>query len=327
LAQARWIEQRKARILPTHYFHVVFTLPHQLGPLCRRNPRRMYDLLFATACRSLLAFGESRLGARLGVTAVLHTWTRDLRFHPHVHCVVTGGGLATADDRWVSARGDSSISVQALSRLYRGKFLAALADAYENGELALGGACVELRDPQAFAALKDQLYRVEWVVYAKRPFGGPEQVFRYLGRYTHRIALSNRRLLRVDDDSVYFATKNGKAVAVSPTEFIRRFLLHVLPKGYVRIRHFGLMSSSNVATKLAVARRLLAELGAPEVENDVADDHAPPGPPLSDWRAWFQELTSIDLNVCPRCGGACMQRYPLLSGSATPFTTARLDTS
>ena len=302
LTQAAWIDKRMEYVLPTHYFHVVFTLPHELGALALRNRKPIFDLLFSAAARTLLELGkdEKRLGAQLGVTAVLHTWTRDLRFHPHVHCIVTGGGLAPLGDRWISSRPKYLFPVRVLSDLFRGKFLDGLARAYEHGELDLGGACSELANPEAFAQLKDTLYRKNWVVYAKRPFAGPEQVFKYLGQYTHRVGISNHRLVSFDEHGVCFGTKNGKQVTVAPMEFIRRFLLHVLPDGFAKIRHYGLHASSNVHTKLAEARRHLAA-------NDKPVDTSPS---QQTWQEQHLALTGVDLTTCPRCGGE-MRSHPL----------------
>jgi len=256
-AQARWIDQRKERILPTPYFHVVFTLPALLRPVAMRNPRVIFDLLFAAASNTLLDLGrdEERLGATLGLTAVLHTWTRELHYHPHLHTVVTGGGLAPDDGRWIAGRRRYLFPVKVLSRLFRGKFLAALRRAYRRGKL-------KIADDADFPAMLTKLYREEWVVFAKRPFGGARHVYEYLGRYTHRVAISNQRVLAVDKDGVRFLTKNGKSVTIPPLDFIRRFLLHVLPRGYVKIRHYGLMAASNATTRLEVARQRLEEGGA-----------------------------------------------------------------
>jgi hypothetical protein len=282
-------------VLRTHYFHVVFTLPHEIGALALRNRKAIFSLLFSAAAHTLLELGrdERRLGAQLGVTAVLHTWTRDLRFHPHVHCIVTGGGLAPHGDRWISSRQKYLFPVRVLSDLFRGKFLDELAGAYERGELDLGDACATLAAPEKFNLLKDTLYRKNWVVYAKRPFAGPEQVFKYLGRYTHRVGISNHRFVSFDEHGVCFRTKNGKQVTVAPAEFIRRFLLHVLPNGFVKIRHYGLLASGNVRTKLAAARRHL----------EVNDKPAPASPPQSTWQDRLLALTGLDLVTCPHCGG------------------------
>jgi hypothetical protein len=227
LRQAKWVEQRLARLLPTHYFHVVFTLPAALRPLAHRNRKRVFTLLFQAAAQTLLTLGRdpTRLAAQLGITAVLHTWTRELQFHPHLHCIVTGGGLSVDGKHWIAARRRYLFPVQVLSRLFHGKFLAALTQAHRNGELEFGGTTQALADAAEFQQFVDKLYRVEWVVYAKRPFGGPQQVFRYLGRYTHRVGISNQRLQHIDAESVRFATKNGHSITLSPYAFIRRFLV------------------------------------------------------------------------------------------------------
>ena len=319
LRQALWVEQRMRRVLPTHYFHVVFTVPHELNPLARYNPTWFYDQLFAAASQTLLdlAHDPKRLGAQLGVTAVLHTWTRSLLFHPHLHCIVTGGGLSLDQRRWIDARENHLLPVEVLRVLFRGKLLDAVDRAWRNNKLRLDGPCQHLTSRQAFAALKDQLYRKQWVVYAKRPFAGPQQVFSYLGRYTHRVAISNQRLLSIGDDQVRFATKDGKVASVSPNEFIRRFLLHVLPAGFVKIRHYGLMAAGNATTRLEVARRLLLPrrplfppalavllLVALVLTRVARPLH------LLDWRQQLEQLTGIDPTRCPRCGVGTMVGRP-----------------
>lgn len=294
LSQARWVEERKRRLLPTSYFHVVFTLPAELRALAFRNQRQFYALLFAAASETLLELGrdEKRLGGQIGVTAVLHTWKRDLRFHPHLHCIVTGGGLAADGCRWIRARGGDRylFPVKVLSRLFRGKFLDALSRAVARGEIVLG----ELSE-DGFRSLKKRLYERDWVVYAKRPFAGPVQVFLYLGRYTHRVGISNHRLQSFDASGVTFSTKDGRSITVTPDEFIRRFLLHVLPQRFVKIRHYGLVSSSNATTKLEVARRLLGgqvvEV-APAIASGEDDEN---------WRDLLEQLTGRDSKRCPRC--------------------------
>lgn len=320
LTQAAWIEKRMECVLPTHYFHVVFTLPHEIGALALRNRKTIFNLLFSAAAHTLLELGrdEQRLGAQLGVTTVLHTWTRDLRFHPHVHCIVTGGGLALQGDRWIPSRQKYLFPVRVLSNLFRGKFLDGLAHAYERGELDLGGACAMLASSEGFNQLKDTLYRKNWVVYAKRPFAGPEQVFKYLGRYTHRVGISNQRLVSFDEHSVCFRTKNGKQVTVAPSEFIHRFLLHVLPNGFVKIRHYGLHASSNVHTKLVEARHHL----------EVNDQPAAASPPQPTWKDRLLALTGLDLETCPRCGGQMISHAldNRLSG-AVPLSPTVLDSS
>lgn len=311
LVQAKWIERRTERILPTHYFHVVFTLPAQLRRLSRCNSETLYDLLFETVSQTLLELGKDpeRLGAQLAFTAVLHTWTRTLQYHPHLHCIVAGGGLSLTGDRWVPARRKYLFPVKVLSRLFRGKFLARLRQLYDDGELIAG----PLAAPPDFKNLVDQLYHREWVVYAKRPFGGAEQVYKYLGRYTHRVGISNQRLVSFDGHQVCFRTKNGDTVTLPAEEFIRRFLQHVLPARFVKIRHYGLMASSNATTKLPIARRLL--------DGDAPTPAIPPSVPISDWRELLKKLTGIDLTLCPRCGIGRMTPQPLPHSRQSPDTS------
>jgi hypothetical protein len=306
LAQARWIEERQERLLPTHYFHVVFTLPSALRPLCRRNQRAMYKLLFDAATRTLLLLGEDpkRLGGQLGITAVLHTWTRELEFHPHLHCIVTGGGLSADGTRWVAARRKYLFPVKVLSSLFRGIFLDAVKRAHAAGDLRTDGADL--------GQLLAPLYDIDWVVYAKRPFGGADAVFRYLGRYTHRVGISNQRLLSFDERGVCFATKNGRTITLTAKEFIRRFLLHVLPPGFVKIRHYGLWAASNVPTRLATARRRL-EGSAP-----VASPPPPTPEPIADeieWQVRLLRIAGIDVTRCPRCGVGRMAPQSLDDGT------------
>jgi hypothetical protein len=295
MAQAQWIEGRLERVLPVPYFHVVFTLPGEIASFARRAPRAVYDLLFAAASATLLTLGrdEKRLGAQIGATLVLHTWTRDLRLHPHVHCVVTGGGLSADGSRWVEAkaRGRYLFPVKVLSRLFRGKFLAMLEEAFVKGDLGLDAA--EPLERSRFDALVANLHDREWVVYAKRPFAGPKQVFSYLGRYTHRVAISNQRLEAIDDRTVRFHTKQGRTATLDHDTFVARFLQHVLPAGFVKIRHIGLMASSNATTKLEVARTRLEEQGA--APRDAAHKAA------EGWRELYERLTGRDPDRCPRC--------------------------
>lgn len=311
LAQARWIAQRMERVLPTHAFHVVFTLPSELRGLVMANREKLFDLLFASAAEALLELGRDPrwLGAELGITSVLHTWTRDLRFHPHVHCIVTGGGLSPDGARWIATRPDFLFPVRVLGALFRGKFLAGLARLRDRGALAFDGPAAALAVPARFARVRHKLYRHRWVVYAKPPFGGPDQVFRYLGRYTHRVGLSNRRLVALDTRGVTFRTRGEQTATLAPSDFLRRFLLHVLPKGFVKIRHHGLMAASNVNTRLVLARRLLE--GAPR----AADDEAPRAP--RDFRELLLALTGVDLRQCPRCGADAVVRHPLPPAAAS----------
>lgn len=314
LAQDLWLEGRKRRLLPTRYFHLVFTLPEELRGVALANRRTVFGLMFQAVSSTLLELsGDPRhLGALVGVTSVLHTWSRDLGFHPHVHCIVTGGGLRADGRKWVARRGGRYLfPVKVMSRLFRGKLMAGLVRARERGQLRFVGSSAELADDDVFAVVKDALYRKEWVVYAKRPMGGAGQVYRYLGRYTHRVGIANDRLRAVDEEGVRFATRDGRTVRLPHQEFIRRFLLHVLPRGFVKVRHYGLLAGSNVKDKLEQARRLL---GGDEVESS-------PEGPVEDWRARLVRLCGVDLWRCPRCGTGTLTRrswVPLSSTRAPP---------
>lgn len=271
-AQEQWIERRSARLLETPYFHIVLTLPAELRSLALTNPRTIYDLLFRAASRSLLELGRDAkwLGADLGVTMVLHTWSRDLGLHPHVHCLVTGGGLSTDGTRWIASRENFLFPVLVLGKLFRGKFLAGLTALRRAGELHFAGCAADLEDPDAFAALVNTLYDKKWVAYAKRPMGGARHVIKYLGRYTHRVAISNSRVLDVTDEHVVIRTRGDATVTLTRQEFARRFLLHVLPKRFMKIRHYGLFAATNVPTKWVHAHELLAANETGHAEPTVA---------------------------------------------------------
>lgn len=264
-ASARWIEARRADLLPIPYFHVVFTLPHALHALAQGNPRVIYTLLFRAAADTLLTFGRDPqyFGGTLGVTAILHTWGQTLTQHVHVHCLVTGGALSRDRTRWIRGHASFLFSVEALSIVFRAKYLAGLHHAFQAGQLTFAAGTTPLADAARFAALVTQLRATPWVVYAKRPFGGPAQVLQYLGRYTHRIAISNARLLSLVDGVVRFRWKDyadrghTKIMALDVDEFLRRFLLHVLPRGFVRIRHFGLLANGQRRSAIRRARHLL----------------------------------------------------------------------
>lgn len=313
LAQARWVRARMQRVLRTHHFHVVFTLPAELRSLALRNRSFVFELLMKAAADSLLELGRDPkwLGApaQLGITAVLHTWTRELAFHPHVHCIVTGGGLALDGSRWVAAPGEFLFPVRVLAALFRGKVLDELARARRDGKLRLGPE----DEGRAAARRIDALHRASWIVYAKRPFGGPEQVYRYLGRYTHRVAISNSRLVSATNETVAFRTRGDQTASLPPLVFLRRFLQHVLPHGFVKIRHYGLLASGNVTTRLERARALLGGAGAERDE--------PPADPESDLdEAWSERLAAVaevDLSLCPSCGAHAVPRGPLPSHHPT----------
>jgi hypothetical protein len=303
LAQARWIEGRLERLLPVHYFHVVFTLPSELRAVARRSRQALFDMLFASAAQTLLALARDpkRMGADLGITMVLHTWTRELLFHPHVHAIVTGGGLTSDGARWVAARRDYLFPVRVMGALFRGKMLAALERAHGLGRINLGN--VDL----------PALRRTSWIVYAKRPFGGPEQVIRYLGRYTHRVGISNQRLVAMDERGVTFRTKDGKSITISGVEMLARFVQHVLPPRFVKIRHFGLHAPSNATTRLAIARHRLTSSQHPS--SPALEAAAPER--ARDCRELLLRLTGIDITLCPVC------HQPALIRQALPATRSR----
>jgi hypothetical protein len=265
MARRQWVERRKGELLPIEYFHVVFTIPQELNGLALQNSGVVYKILFHTSARTLetIAADPKHLGARIGFFSILHTWGQNLLHHPHVHCVATGGGLSPDGQRWVSCRPGFFLSVRVLSRLFRRLFLEALHQAFASGELEFHGELTPLA--AGLPALLSALKKVEWVVHAKPPFGGPQQVIEYLGRYTHRVAISNHRLREITDDAVTFDYKDYashdpqkiRRMTLQPAEFIRRFLLHTLPSGFQRIRHYGLFASRHKAAALTLCRGLL----------------------------------------------------------------------
>jgi hypothetical protein len=293
-----WLEERQAELLPVPYFHVVYTLPGPIADLAYQNKAVIYDILFKASAEATLtiAADRKRLGARIGITSVLHTWGSAMTHHPHVHMVVPGGGLSQDGDRWIACRPNFFLPVRVLSRLFRRLVIDMLIGAHGAGKLVFFGAHALLAEAQAFAEFLVPLKRSEWVVYSKKPFAGPDAVLAYLSRYTHRVAISNRRLLAADANAVTFKYKDYrvdgpgrfKTMKLATAEFIRRFLIHVLPKGFHRIRHYGLFANGNRADNVAKARELLAvpaPIAQPEPEatnNDDAGVHACP---------------------CPRCGG------------------------
>ena len=297
-AAQRWLEAREAELLPLAYYHVVFTLPAQIADIAFHNKAVVYDILFKAASETLLtiAADPKHLGARIGLTAVLHTWGSALTHHPHVHCIVPGGGLSPDGQRWISCRPRFFLPVRVLSRLFRRLFLDRLAEAHAEGRLVFFGELAGLADRAAFTARLSPLRRAEWVVYAKRPFAGPESVLAYLARYTHRVAISNSRLISMDDKGVTFRWKDyrqdgqarQKLMTLAPGEFIRRFLIHVLPTGFHRIRHYGLFANTTRAANLAKARALLqVPTPTPALAGAGAEPEAPAKPSIA----------------CPCCGG------------------------
>ena len=272
---ADWLEQQEAALLPIPYFHLVFTLPHSLNGLIRQNRPALFKLLFAAASQTLLEFGEARLKAQIGITAVLHTWSQTLLDHYHLHCIVTGGGVALDGTRWVSSSAHYLFPIKALSVMFRGKFLAGLKALFDAGQLEFHGQLATLAKPSQFAALVREAAAPEWVVYAKRPFAGPKQVLAYLSLYTHRVAISNRRLISADGQNVTFAYKDysdaakQKTMTLSAEEFVRRFCLHILPERFVKIRHYGLLGNRQRQQRLAKARELLG-ISAPPMPQETS---------------------------------------------------------
>src|SRR3954465_6270067 len=306
LARAEWLEACQAELLPVPYFHVVFTLPPAAAEIAFHNKRVVYAILFRAAADALrdIAADPRHLGAEIGAVALLHTWGQTLQHHPHLHCIVPGGGLSSDGTRWVACRPGFFLPVRVLSRRFRELFLARLRATFTAGELRFGGTLSALAQPDAFTERLNALRAVEWVVYATRPFAGPEQVLAYLGRYTHRVALANSRLIRLADGQVDFTWKDyrhrGKTrvMTLAADEFIRRFLLHAVPDGFHRIRHIGFLANGHRAAKLALCRALLA---AP----------APDPPTPESYRDRIHRLTGHALDVCPDCGGAMLERGPL----------------
>jgi len=300
-AAQQWLAERQADLLPVGYFHVVFTLPAAVADIAYQNKAAIYDILFTASAETMIAIAADpkHLGARIGITAVLHTWGSAMTHHPHVHMIVPGGGIAADGSRWVSCRPNFFLPVKVLSRLFRGLVLTKLRLAHQAGRLEFFGVHAHLDDAPAFKAYLAPLRNIEWVVYAKRPFGGPQAVLAYLSRYTHRVAIANSRLIAFDNNSVSFKYKDYriegpdryKVMTLATNEFIRRFLIHVLPKGFHRIRHYGLLATGNRAANIAQARELLAvpsHLKGPEISQAEADE-APMLP-----------------RPCPCCGGRMM---------------------
>ena len=308
-----WLAQQSATLLPVPYFHLVFTLPHTLNPLIRQNRTALFKLLFDAAAQTLLEFGAQRLKAQLGITAVLHTWSQTLGDHYHLHGIVTGGGVARDHSHWVATAAHYLFPVRALSRMFRGKYLAGLTARFTAGQLEFHGQLAALADSANFAALCRQAAQPEWVVYAKRPFAGPQQVLAYLSRYTHRVALSPRRLLAADAANVTFAYKDyaddsrPKTLTLPTAEFVRRFCLHVLPERFVKIRHYGLLGNRQKQTRLARARELLGALPPPQPQT-------------------LPELLRTTTTTTPACCPFC-QQPGLIKVREVPPRRTRLDSS
>jgi len=321
-----WLAEREAELLPVPYYHVVFTLPAAIADIAYQNKAVVYDLLFKASAETLItiAADPKHLGARIGVLSVLHTWGSALTHHPHVHMIVPGGGIALDGNKWVACRPGFFLPVRVLSRLFRRLFLDKLVAAHRAGELQFFGNHAPLADAQAFAAYLAPLRNSEWVVYSKRPFGGPKAVLAYLARYTHRVAISNSRLIALDDNGVTFKWKDYrveghrrfKVMTLATHEFIRRFLIHVLPRGFHRIRHYGLFANSSRADNIARARELLA---LPKPRSNATDADTIEEPPTL-------------AHPCPCCGGRMIIIETFERGGSPkyrppPTSAIRIDTS
>jgi hypothetical protein len=304
VTKMRWLEARGAELLPTPYFHTVFTLPHELNPLVLANKRRLLALLFQSASDTLLDFGKRRLGGQLGAIMILHTWDQRLKPHFHVHALVPGGALAHQGQDWNPTKATYLFPVKALSTVFRAKFRDGLKRLYAEQALRLTEATLDLEAPRAFKRFVKRLCQKKWVVYAKAPFGGPEQTLSYLGRYTHRVAMSNHRLLDLQGDQIRFTCRNrqhgdrSEIAQLHAHTFIKRFLMHVLPSGFVRIRHYGVLANRCKATTLPLCRQALGQVAIP-----------PPEP--KSVAQWMQQWTGIDITRCPACGHQPLEPIPV----------------
>jgi Putative transposase/Transposase zinc-binding domain len=308
LARAKWLQERQAELLPVEYFHVVFTIPEEIAAIAFQNKKEVYGILFRAAAETLrvIAADPKHLGAEIGWIAILHTWGQNLLHHPHLHCLVSGGGISPGGSRWIACRPGFFLPVRVLSRLFRRLFLEYLEQAFDKGKLKFFSSLVSLRDQQCFQKTLAAARKPEWVVYAKPPFAGPEQVLQYLGRYTHGVAISNNRLASMENRQVQFQWKDYRnsnrqgILTLDCDEFLRRFLLHVLPGTFQRIRHYGFLANRYRAPKLALCRQLLAVLLAILIV------------PAADYRDRFEQLTGRSLRVCPVCEKGQMVRIGMI---------------
>jgi hypothetical protein len=300
LRKEKWIDARCEDLLPIPYFHAVFTIPSKLNPLVIMNPRTLYTVLFRSVSETLieLSLNPKHLGARIGFISVLHTWGQNLMHHPHIHCIVPGGGLSPDGTQWVSCRRkDFFIHVKVLSKKFAGKFLDYLKESFESAHLIFPGDIRHLKDPGVFESFRSQFYHKKWVVYCKPPFEGPESVLQYLGRYTHRIAISNNRILKIEDGTVSFLWRDyadgdkQKTMQLKANDFIGRFLLHVLPDRYMRIRHFGLLANRSRKDNISLCRALLGDCKIVTKEKDKPET----------WQEQLLRICGIDVTLCPVC--------------------------
>ena len=308
LAKERWLMDRKSDLLPIEYFHMVFTIPDTLNPLTLRNQKEIYSILFKSVSETLIELGKDPkyLGADIGFIGILHTWGQNLMVHPHIHCIVPGGGLSFDTKRWISSREKFFIPVKVLSRLFRGKVLFYLKEAHRKERLKFPGNIKELSKEREFNMFMDSLYKKEWVVYSKPPFKNAEHVLEYLGRYTHRVAISNNRITDIKDGKVTFRYKDykdgnkNKLMTIKAHEFIRRFLLHILPDNFVKIRHYGILSNRNRRTKLKRCKEILG-ISTKETKKKKS------------WQELLLELTGKDPRKCSCCGVGKMITKEILS--------------
>jgi hypothetical protein len=324
-ARRRWLEARVDELLPVEYFHVVFTLPQAIATIGLQNKRCIYNLLFQATAETLrtIAADPKHLGAEIGFLAVLHSWGQTLTFHPHLHCIVPGGGFSPTGSRWISCRPGFFLPVRVLSRLFRRIFLKALDAAYAAGELGFHGSLAGLREPARFARWIEPVRRSEWVVYAKPPFGGPDKVLEYLGRYTHRVAISNHRIVDIADGHVTFRWRDyrhgnrNRTMTLRAEEFIRRFLLHVLPDRFMRIRHFGFLANRNRTEKIEKARQLLkiAPEALPATTGDLQR------------AATMEDRDDPQARFCPECRQGQLVRIQTLSPSPVVSAFEGIDSS
>jgi len=316
LDKERWLEARKRDVLPTHYFHVVFTVPDVLRPLAIRNQRTVYNILFKSVSETLktLCKDPKHLGAQIGFITMLHTWSQTLTDHPHVHCIVPGGGLSFDGRQWIGTKKNFFIPVKVLSAVFRGKFVDHLARAYDAGVLKFAGQIANLERGFAFKQLLAGLYERDWIVYCKPPFRNAGKVLDYLGRYTHRVAISNDRIMKLDGDQVTIRYRDSadhnktKLMTLNAFEFIRRFLLHVLPDGFMKIRHYGILSNRSRKTKLRRCKQLLG----------VAEHRGRQKQPRLSWQDLLLRVTGIDPRICPQCGKGKMVLQEALAPTVAP---------
>lgn len=321
LARERWLLARKYHVLPIVHFHTVFTIPDSLNPVVLQNQRILYSILFRAGSETLLELARDpkHLGAEIGVIATLHTWGQNLMDHPHLHCIVTGGGLSDGGRKWVrtkKTRGEKDffVHVNVISDLFKKKFIAYLEEAFEAGHLKFTGKIESLNSNKAFNRFKNELYKKKWITYCKKPFSGTEKVLEYLGRYIYRVAISNRRIIKVNDGEVTFKWRDYrdgrvKLMSLNAFEFIRRFLLHILPEGFFKIRYYGILASRNLRTKLKRCKELLG----------ISENYDQTNPAEIDWQDLFFSLTGIDLRVCPVCNeGRMIPKAMILSHNHSP---------